>query len=99
MLFLEEVGEPLYRLDRLLTQFRSSARLRGVKALICGSLRACGRVAERAERWRSMVAEAAPPEAPVVVDLPFGHAARNLAFPIGGTVEVDTGAGVIRWRE
>ena len=99
VLFIEEVGEPLYRLDRLLTQLRASARLRGVKALICGGLRGCGPVAERGPRWREMVAEAAAPETPVVVDLPFGHGARNLAFPIGATVEVDTDSGAIRWRE
>ena len=99
VLFIEEVGEPLYRLDRLLTQLRASARLRGVKALICGGLRGCGSVAERASRWPEMVAEAAPPEAAVVIDLPFGHGARNLAFPIGATVEVDTDSGAIRWSE
>jgi len=97
VLFLEEVGEPLYRLDRLLTHLRSSGRLRGVKALICGSLRGCGPVAQRSERWREMVAEAAPGQAAVVVDLPFGHQARNLAFPIGALVEVDTEVGAIRW--
>jgi muramoyltetrapeptide carboxypeptidase len=99
VLFIEEVGEPLYRLDRLLTQLRASARLRGVKALICGGLRGCGPVAERASRWPELVAEAAAPEAAVVVDLPFGHGARNLAFPIGATVEVDTDSGAIRWSE
>ena len=97
VLFVEEVGEPFYRLDRMLTQLRSSGRLRGVKALICGSLRGCGPAAERARSWRSLVAEAVPAEAPVVVGLPFGHSSRNLAFPIGTTVEVDTSAGVIRW--
>lgn len=99
VLFLEEVGEPLYRLDRMLTQLRVSGRLRGVKALICGSLRGCGPAAERARSWRLMVAEAAPPETAIVVDLPFGHSARNLAFPIGAKVEVDTAAGVIRWSQ
>jgi len=99
VLFLEDVGEPLYRLDRMLTHLRSSGRLRGVKALISGSLRGCGPVAERTHAWRRMVLESAPPEAVVVVDQPFGHGARNLAFPIGAVVEVDTAAGVIRWSD
>jgi len=99
VLFLEDVDEPLYRLDRLLTHLRSSGRLRDVKALISGSLRGCGSIAERAERWREMVVAAAPAEVPVVVGLPFGHAARNLAFPIGAAVEVDTASGTIRWSE
>ena len=49
LLFLEEVGEPLYRLDRMLTHLRGSARLRGVKALICGSLRGCRPARKAAE--------------------------------------------------
>jgi muramoyltetrapeptide carboxypeptidase len=97
VLFLEDVGEPLYRLDRMLTHLRSSARLRDVKALICGSLRGCGPVRERTETWRRLVAEAAPADAAVVVDLPFGHSARNLAFPVGATVEVNTDAGLVSW--
>jgi muramoyltetrapeptide carboxypeptidase LdcA involved in peptidoglycan recycling len=34
----------------------------------------------------------------VVVDLPFGHGAANLAFPIGATVEIDTNALQIIWK-
>ncbi len=98
LLFLEEVGEPLYRLDRMLTHLRGSARLRGVKALICGSLRGCRPAREAADRWRELVAEAVGESVPVVVDLPFGHGARNLAFPIGAEVELDTDGGTIRWR-
>lgn len=97
VLFLEDVGEPLYRLDRMLTHLAGSGRLRDVKALITGSLRRCGPVDERARTWRRLVAEAAPEDAAVVVDLPFGHTARNLAFPVGAAVEVDTAAGDIRW--
>jgi muramoyltetrapeptide carboxypeptidase len=98
VLFLEEVGEPLYRLDRMLTQLSSSATFREVKALICGSLRGCGPAKSRAEIWRRLVAEVAPSGAPVIVDQAFGHGVDNRAFPIGAMVEVDTDAGVVRWR-
>jgi muramoyltetrapeptide carboxypeptidase LdcA involved in peptidoglycan recycling len=33
-----------------------------------------------------------------VVDLPFGHGAANLAFPIGAAVEIDTDAQQIIWK-
>jgi muramoyltetrapeptide carboxypeptidase len=98
VLFLEEVGEPLYRLDRMLTHLRSSGRLRGVKALIGGSLRGCRPASERSQKWRQLLLEAAPPGAAVVVDLPFGHGAANLAFPIGAMVELDTRALRVTWR-
>jgi len=97
ILFLEEVNEPLYRLDRLLTHLRSSGRLRNVKALIGGSLRGCRPASERPDVWRRLLLEAAPTSAPVVVGLPFGHGKANLAFPIGATVEIDTSARQIVW--
>ncbi len=97
VLFLEEVNEPLYRLDRMLTHLYASGTLRGVKALMSGSLHGCRPASDRTERWRSMLQEIAPRGVPVVVGLPFGHGARNLAFPIGATLLVDTNAGVVTW--
>ncbi len=98
VLFLEEVNEPLYRLDRLLTHLRGSGRLRNVKALIGGSLRGCRPATERPDLWRRLLLEVAPPTAPVVVGLPFGHGAANFAFPIGSTVEIDTDAKRVIWK-
>ncbi len=98
VLFLEEVNEPLYRLDRMLTHLRGSGKLRNVKALIGGSLRGCRPASGRPDLWRRLLCEAAPPTAPVIVDLPFGHGASNFAFPIGTTVEIDTNAQQIIWK-
>jgi muramoyltetrapeptide carboxypeptidase len=97
LVFIEEVNEALYRLDRKLTHLRCSGRLHNVKALIGGSLRGCKPASERSEVWRRLLLEAAPPGVPVVVDLPFGHGAANLAFPIGATVELDTDALRVTW--
>jgi muramoyltetrapeptide carboxypeptidase len=97
VLFLEEVDEPLYRLDRMLTHLFTSGTFRRVKALMSGSLRGCRPAAERAATWRRLLEEYAPEDAVVVVDLPFGHAAANLAFPIGGMVEVDSETGLVSW--
>ncbi len=97
VLFLEEVGEPLYRLDRMLTHLAASATFPGVKALMGGSLRGCRPARPTAAGWRRMLAEAAPPGAVVVAGLPFGHGADNRAFPIGATVQVDTDRGLVAW--
>ncbi len=94
ILALEDVGEPLYRLDRMLTQLRLSGRLNGVKALIYGDLQDLG---NRRENVATLLCEAAP-GVPIVIGLPFGHGKRNLAFPIGAEVELDTAAGRVVWR-
>ena len=95
---LEEVSEPPYRLDRMLTHLVDSVSFSDVKALICGTLHACRLHAECTSRWAELLLEATPDDVPVVVDLPFGHGARNLAIPIGARVEVATRRGAVSWR-
>lgn len=97
ILFLEEISEPPYRLDRMLTHLRSSASFAGVKALIGGTLHACRPHSECVARWSQLLLEAAPDGVPVVAGLPFGHGARNMAFPIGAPVVVDTRRGAVSW--
>lgn len=99
VVFLEEVGEPLYRLDRMLTQLASSGRLQHVKALIGGSLRSCSPITERTRTWRQLLVGVAPSGSPVVVGLPFGHGAANMAFPIGIRLGVDTRSGTVAWSD
>ncbi len=41
ILFLEDVGEALYRLDRMATQLAQSGGLSGVKALVLGTFEGC----------------------------------------------------------
>jgi len=97
ILFLEEVSEPSYRLDRLLTHLRSSASFSGVKALIGGTLHACRPHSECVERWSELLLEAAPEGVPVICGLPFGHGMKNMAFPVGATVEIDTRRAAVSW--
>jgi muramoyltetrapeptide carboxypeptidase len=97
VLFLEDVGEPGYRLDRLLTQLRLSSRLARVRAIVAGRLSRCGRGEPGWRgRWRELLAESAP-QAVIVEGVGFGHGGRHVTVPLGVTVTVDTRAGEIRW--
>lgn len=95
ILFLEDVGEPAYRLDRLLTQLTLSSRLTRVAAVIVGDMVRCGGERGWRQRFRRVLAEAAP-QAVVAQGARFGHGSQNLAFPLGAEVEVDTTAGTVR---
>jgi muramoyltetrapeptide carboxypeptidase len=98
VLFLEDVNEPGYSLDRLLTQLRLSSRLARVRAVVVGRMARCGLgEAGWRERWRRLLDEAAPAGAVVVEGLPFGHGAANLPFPLGVEVEVDTTRNTVSW--
>ncbi len=99
VLFLEDVGERPYRIDRLLTQLQHSGLLDGAEAVVLGDFVGCDEAGGR-QTWRDAVDRVFRNlPVPVLAGLPFGHGQPNLAFPLGGRVEVDAGRGVVRFRE
>jgi muramoyltetrapeptide carboxypeptidase len=100
ILFLEEVGEEAYRIDRMLTQLRLAGLMRHVAGVLLGSF-----VVPRRRRFPP---DRALPEilrefflplgVPVVCDLPAGHLRAKRTLPLGAVAEIDTGAGRVRLR-
>lgn len=86
VLFLEDVAEKPYRLDRYLTQLRLSGALDGVRAVCVGHLTDCdhdgltGREVVR-ELVRAL-------GVPAIEGLPAGHEADNRGLPLGSIVAV-----------
>lgn len=85
--FWEDVDEPVYRLDRMLTTLRLSGRMQKIRGVIIGALKNCGSDAEMLELFRDFFA---PYAIPVVRNLPFGHHGNNLVMPIGASVRLST---------
>ena len=87
VLFMEERGEPLYRIDRMLTHLKLSGLLDGVGAIIGGDFTDCGDIAPIQE----LLLEAAGDfDIPVLTGMPVGHGATNRAIPIGMVATLDT---------
>lgn len=81
VLFIEDVGERPYKLDRYLTQLRLSGALDGVAGVAVGQLSGCDDGGgEAAAAVRRLVAELG---VPAIEGLPAGHEDRNLALPLG----------------
>lgn len=85
--FWEDVDEPVYRVDRMLTHLRLSGRMRGIRGVVIGSLKHCGDGAEMLAFLREFFGSF---EIPVVQNLPFGHHGNNLLMPIGTKVRLST---------
>ena len=86
VLFLEDVGEKPYRLDRYLTQLRLSGALEGVRAVCVGHLTACDFDGlSGAEVVREHVRALG---VPAIEGVAAGHAEDNLALPLGAPVTV-----------
>ena len=96
ILFIEDIGESPYRLDRLLTHLDRAGRLQKIKGLILGTFsdenrKENGRMQRSVqERIVELLKEY---EIPVWADFPAGHSRRNLTLPVGTAVEMDTAAG------
>jgi muramoyltetrapeptide carboxypeptidase len=94
ILFLEDVGEPAYRVDRMLTQLARAGVLHGVKGL------AFGRFSEVSPAEGEAVASTLKQFAeehgvPSAADLPFGHTKHNCTLPIGALARLDAEAGTL----
>ena len=87
--FLEDVGEPAYKVDRMLLQLERSGVLEGVAGLAFGRFTETEESADVA----AVLAEAAERLGlPAVVDLPFGHLPANLVLPVGVRARLDADA-------
>jgi muramoyltetrapeptide carboxypeptidase len=90
ILFLEDVNERPYRIDRMLTQLRQGGILQRARALIFGEMRGCGtgEAATVHDVIRSIAADCA---GPVVTGFPSGHTTGpSWTLPLGVRVRVLT---------
>lgn len=85
--FWEDVDEPVYRIDRMLTHLRLSGRMSAVRGVVIGTLKDCGNDAELVLFLRDFFT---PFGIPVVRNLPIGHHGNNLLMPVGRTVRLST---------
>jgi muramoyltetrapeptide carboxypeptidase len=86
VLFIEDVAEKPYRLDRYLTQLRLAGALDGVRAVCVGHLTACDDAGgSGAQVVRELVHALG---VPAIEGLPAGHADDNYALPLGSVVAV-----------
>jgi muramoyltetrapeptide carboxypeptidase len=97
ILFLEDVRESPYRLDRLLTHLGQSGKLDRVAGLVFGTMAACPPV-DGVDPLEVVRACCGAARCPVGFGVPSGHAApsgarENLALPFGVSVVLDTERG------
>ncbi len=84
ILFLEEVNEKPYRIDRMLTQLRHAGLLDGVAGVVFGEMEGCAAGPNERVTVRDVIAEAfASAPYPVAFGLPSGHGRGTLTLPFG----------------
>jgi muramoyltetrapeptide carboxypeptidase len=91
LVLLEDLNEPPYRLDRLLTQLLLSGAFDGAKAFIVGDLTSPGE--DPAGRIEAVAERLLPLDVPLVFNAPFGHAGRNQPVALGMAHALDADEG------
>lgn len=85
ILFIEDVNEPLYRVDRLLTQLRLAGKLEGVKGVLVGDFAGITTAA-----LTPLLEDIfAPLGVPVLAGWRSGHCDPNVCLPLGAWVRLD----------
>ncbi|WP_060484187.1 LD-carboxypeptidase [Pseudomonas sp. NBRC 111123] len=86
ILFIEDVNEPLYRVDRLLTQLRLAGKLEGIKGVLAGDFAGIS-VAALAPLLEETFG---PLGVPVLAGWRSGHCDPNVCLPLGALVRLDS---------
>lgn len=95
ILFLEEVGEAGYRIDRLLSQLLLADALRGVRGVVIGAFTECP---DEGSPGLPSVLDVIHDRlgglgVPIAHGFPFGHVADNWTLPLGVRARLDATAG------
>jgi muramoyltetrapeptide carboxypeptidase len=85
LLFLEDVDEKPYRLDRMLRQLRASGALQGVTGVVFGDMKGCSPDFHEDYRLEDVLMEALEGfDVPVALGLSSGHTPHpNVTLPLG----------------
>jgi muramoyltetrapeptide carboxypeptidase len=89
ILFLEDVAEAPYRVDRLMTQLRHAGVLKATRGFVLGSF------TEEADPAAVLREHLEPLGKPLLSAWPAGHATPNRALPLGALVTLDADAGTL----
>lgn len=94
LLFLEDVGEKPYRVERMLTHLKMAGKLEKLAGLVFGDFTQCE--GEGPRDIRQIIGELfdkAP--YPVVMGMPAGHGQENLTLPFGVAMALDADVGTL----
>lgn len=97
ILFIEDINEPAYRVDRCLTYLKMIGVLDGFAGIILGKFLSAdlSRQADCELIWNRVLE--LTEKIPIWADFPVGHGKENLLMPIGTTVTMDSSAGILRF--
>lgn len=93
-LFLEDAGEPLYRIDRMLTHLAQAGWMKQAGGVLLGGFTGMGE-GESCDEVAARIRELMGFSKPLVTNLPVGHLKGKHTLPLGGAARWDGAALVV----
>ena len=96
ILFIEEKGEAVYRIDRMLTHMKMAGCFNGISGLVLGSFTDCGSVREINKIVTGLFGKF---DIPVLAGFAGGHGRENITIPFGlkATLDADRKLLSFKW--
>lgn len=93
ILFMEDVDEKAFRLDRMLMQLRQSGALEGVRGVVFGDMKGCSPRLDAGYGLEEVLLDAlAGLDVPIALGLSSGHTSSpNVTLPLGARVRLSCG--------
>ena len=98
ILFLEDIGEKPYRIERMLTQLKMAGKLDDLAGVVTGAFSDCGTGEGKTVDdilWETFGNAGYP----VVTGLPCGHSTANWLLPFGVPAALDGQTGTLKFAE
>lgn len=101
ILFVEDVGEPVYKVDRMLTHLIRAGTLEGLKGFIFGRCTDCekGSGENRFTMMEIFHHHIKPLGIPAVYGVDIGHEEDNFTIPVGIGARLDANSGIFELTE
>ena len=101
ILFVEEINEEVYRIDRMLTQLYLSGVLEKISGFVFGTCKKCDpEVPEHSLTFQQIMNDHIKPlKIPSFSGALIGHTDNQFTIPIGGKVRMDADNGIITLLE
>jgi muramoyltetrapeptide carboxypeptidase len=102
ILFLEEIDEPPYKIDRMLNQLKLNKSFKQLNGIILGSFSDC---VEKDKSKKTLTLEEVwkdyfePIKIPVIHSFPHGHIKDMVTFPLGIKVKMNVKKGFVEFME
>ena len=95
LLFIEEIGEAPYKIDRMLTQLKHSKKLHNCKGFILGDFNNCEAGGSSLTLMEIILDTLGNTYKPIVYNIKSGHCSPNITIPLGIKSKIDADMGVL----